>query len=339
VTIFFPDISQYTPVSLAGAPVAIARATISTVTDTHWQSNVNDAAAHQVPLLAYAFLNSGSLGVSAEAQADHAYSVIGRRPTMLDHEPNRGACATLGEACRWIDRFRSCGGVVHLHYLPKWTWSNPAGSTGLGKPGLQPLADRGMALVASNYTTYSDTGPGWAPYYTGCPVPVAQWQYSDSHLFNGVPCDWNAYRGTVAEYLTLAAGGTPADIGYVTGTTPSTPGDRMIVMAHEKGSNIDWAGDGVFRYQVPDADHRANLLVVMKAQGNPSPTSLEFNPGTLDALGPVVVSATNGVPTGGTAASLVLSQTDRDAIVAALMDSAPTAAQIADELAKRLGNG
>jgi hypothetical protein len=71
----------------------------------------------------------------------------------------------------------------------------------------------------------------------------------------------------------------------------------MIVMAHERGSNIDWAGDGVFRYQVPDADHRANLLVVMRLQGNPDPQSIEFNPGTLDALGPVVVSAATGVPT------------------------------------------
>ena len=225
MTIFFPDVSQYTPVSLAGAPVAIARAAISNVTDTHWQSNVDDAAAHQVPLLAYAFLNSGSLGVSAEAQADYAYSVIGRRPTMLDHEPNRGACATLAEACRWIDRFRSHGGVVHLHYLPKWTWSNPAGSTGLGKPGLGPLAERGMLLVASNYTTYSDTGPGWAPYYAGCPVPVAQWQYSFSHPFNGVAVDWNAFRGTVAQYLALASGDTDVNLTdpVPSAATPDVP--------------------------------------------------------------------------------------------------------------------
>lgn len=128
-------------------------------------------------------------------------------------------------------------------------------------------------------------------------------------------------------------------ISYVNGI-PATTGDRMIVMAHERGSNIDWAGDGIFRYQVPDADHKANLLVVMKLQGNPSPASVEFNPGTLDALGPIVVSAPSGVPTaGGAVASVVMTQTDRDAIVAALLNSAPTAAQIADELAKRLGNG
>ena len=65
----------------------------------------------------------------------------------------------------------------------------------------------------------------------------------------------------------------------------------MIVMAHERGSNIDWIGDGVFRYQCPDATHRANALAVMGMQGNLNPTSVEFNPGTLDALGPVVIDA------------------------------------------------
>jgi hypothetical protein len=118
-------------------------------------------------------------------------------------------------------------------------------------------------------------------------------------------------------------------ISYVNGI-PATTGDRMIVMAHEKGSSIDWIGNGVYRYRCPDAAHRANALVVMSLQGNPNPTSVEFNPGTLDALGPVIVSATDGVPTtSGMPASVVMTQTDRDAIVAALMNSVPTAAQIA----------
>lgn len=120
-------------------------------------------------------------------------------------------------------------------------------------------------------------------------------------------------------------------ISYVSGGAPaSTTGDRMIVMAHERGSSIDWIGDGVYRYRCPDAAHRANALVVMSLQGNPNPTSVEFNPGTLDALGPVIVSATDGVPTtSGMAASVVMTQTDRDAIVAALMNSVPSAAEIA----------
>ena len=201
MSIQFPDVSQYTPVSLAGAPVALARATIGTVKDSHFDAFVADAATHQVPLIPYCFLNAESLGVSPEAQADYAYSVVGTRPVMLDHEPNRGACATIGEACRWIDRFRYRGGTVRLHYLPKWAWSGTMGS-----PSLQPLADRRMALVASNYTSYSDNGPGWQPYYPGCPVDVVQWQFSDSWPFGGGSVDWNAYRGTVTDYLTTAGG-------------------------------------------------------------------------------------------------------------------------------------
>jgi hypothetical protein len=158
-TTFFPDLSQYTRVSLASAPVAIARATISTVKDSAWDGFAADANTRGVPLLAYSFINSGKLGVSPEAQADFAYSVVGTRPTMLDHEPNRGSCATIDEACRWIDRFRSHGGRVRLHYLPHWSWSGTMGS-----PSLQPLAARGMLLVSSNYTAYSDLGPGWHPY-------------------------------------------------------------------------------------------------------------------------------------------------------------------------------
>ena len=90
----------------------------------------------------------------------------------------------------------------------------------------------------------------------------------------------------------------------------------MIVMAHERGSNIDWIGDGVFRYRCPDANHRANALVIMGLQGNPNPTSVEFNPGTLDALGPVVVSAETGVPT----TTVTLTDADRSAIAAAVAE-------------------
>lgn len=204
----FPDISQYTPVTLKGAPVALARATISNVKDTYWDRAVADAAANQVPLVAYCFINSGKLGISPEAQADFAYSVVGKRPVMLDHEPNRGQCATLDEGCRWIDRFRSRGGFVGIHYLPKWSWSG-----WMGSPRLDPLAQRKMYLVSSNYTTYSDAGAGWVPYYPGCPVPIIQWQFTDHHLFNGVYVDFNAIKISVPDYLRAAAGpgGSPED--------------------------------------------------------------------------------------------------------------------------------
>ena len=103
-----------------------------------------------------------------------------------------------------------------------------------------------------------------------------------------------------------------------TPVSSSRVGDRMIVMAHERGSNVDWIGDGVFRYQCPDANHRANALVVMGLQGNPNPQSVEFNPGTLDALGPIVVSVDKGVP-------VQVAATFSDAAVQLLVDKLATA--------------
>jgi len=134
--------------------------------------------------------------------------------------------------------------------------------------------------VASNYTTYSDTGPGWAAYGGVSPI---QWQFTDN--LNGTGADGNAYKGTADQWWAM-----------MSGTVPLTrKGKDMIVMAHERGSNIDWVGDGIYRYKVIDSAHRANALVVIGMQGG-NATSVEFNPGTLDALGPVLVDA-SGVPT------------------------------------------
>lgn len=205
MTTQFPDTSQYTRVSLRGAPLALARATVSNVKDDAWDANVADSIQYNIPLFGYCFLNSEKLGVSPEAQAEFAFGVVGERPIMVDHEPNRGQCATLGESLRFIDRFRSFGGTCYLDYLPRWAWANPAGSNGLGSPNLQPLADRGMVLVSSYYTNYSDNGPGWNPYYNGCPVKVVQWQFTNSFPFNGGLLDWNAFKGTVQEYVNLAS--------------------------------------------------------------------------------------------------------------------------------------
>lgn len=248
MTTQFPDISEWTPVSLRGAPMALARATISNVKDTHWDSNVADALMNNIPLWAYCFLNSGKLGVSPEAQAEFAFSVVGSRPTMLDHEPNRGQCATFDESLRWIDRFRALGGICHLDYLPKWAWGNPAGVNGLGKPDLQPLADRDMLLVASNYTTYSDTGAGWNSYYTGCPVPVVQWQFTSTFVFNGVQVDWNAFKGTVEEYSQTIQGGDMSTES-VAGNTERLAGNgdtwgRALVTGEDPAKFLAGVGQG-----------------------------------------------------------------------------------------------
>jgi hypothetical protein len=82
-------------------------------------------------------------------------------------------------------------------YLPHWWWQDH-----LGSPSLQPLADLGLALVSSAYPAagYSSTGVGWNGYGGMSP---SIWQYTDKQMFNGVPVDFNAYRGTVEQLRTL----------------------------------------------------------------------------------------------------------------------------------------
>jgi len=201
VTIQFPDVSAYTPVSLAGAVVVIARASIGNAKDGHYDAFKADAAARGIPFTAYHFLNSPSLGVSAETQADFAFSVIGPSvPCMMDIESNRSASANVGDALRFLLRYRANGGICHLAYLPHWYWQS------LGSPDLSPLRDAGVHLVSSSYTTYSDSGPGWTPY--GGYTVVDQWQFADNHPFNGGSVDWNAYKaGGVADYIAMVTGG------------------------------------------------------------------------------------------------------------------------------------
>lgn len=196
MTVYYRDLSEYNSGSGIdpNGVLVVLRSSIGSEDDAKYDDYVAAAKRYGVPYAAYHFLNSGSLGVSAAAQADFAYSVVGKTPLMLDLEPNKGNCASLAEAYAFIDRFRARGGICNLVYLPYWVWSNPAGNNGLGSPNLGGLISRGMKLVSSNYTTYSDTGPGWQSYGGMAP---AIWQYMSS------PYDTNAFRGTASQLLEL----------------------------------------------------------------------------------------------------------------------------------------
>ena len=93
-------------------------------------------------------------------------------------------------------------------YLPHWYWAG-----NLGQASLAPVIDLGMLLVSSDYTTYSDTGPGWAPY--GGMTPVI-WQYTSTGTLNGVSnVDMNAYKNTLADFQAQAT------TGALAGTSPT----------------------------------------------------------------------------------------------------------------------
>lgn len=233
MTLLFPDLSQFQGgISLQGTQAACARASEGDwLTDPTFAVHRAQAAALGIPFHAYHFMDSGP---TPEAQAKHCFGIAGTTPMMVDLEPipappSAGPEAgghTVGSAWKWlselghtaglraaafiskptvaqalafVDAFRKLGGVTHLLYLPMWYW------TIIGQPSLEPFADRNMALVSSDYvTTYRDTGPGWASY--GGMTPQI-WQWTDHRVLNGIPCDYNAFRGSAAELHSLASTG------------------------------------------------------------------------------------------------------------------------------------
>jgi hypothetical protein len=200
-TLHFPDISSHQAgISLKGAPAVIVKATQGTAyTNPDYVPAKGRAAAAGAYQMAYHFLEHGN----GAAQAAHCHAVAGSVPLMLDWEEDGASRPNVPDAVAFIDHYRQLGGTCHLLYLPEWYWMQ------LGRPSLQPLIDRGMLAVSSHYTTYSDTGPGWAAY--GGLTPVI-WQYTDSAAFNGDSVDFNAYRGPLAELKALAETGKKTTI-------------------------------------------------------------------------------------------------------------------------------
>ena len=190
MTLRFHDVSHYQGNYHPNGPT-IAKATEGTgFTDSQYSTNRSRTLAGGWPFAGYHFLTTED----ASAQARHAHAVIGSTPAMLDVESGTSGNPSLSRVQAFIDAYRKLGGVLHLIYLPKWYWSDAWGS-----PSLTPLNDRGMRLISSQYTTYSDTGPGWDAY--GGMKPVI-WQYT------ATPIDTNAFKGTQAELGNLFATGT-----------------------------------------------------------------------------------------------------------------------------------
>lgn len=257
MTIFFPDVSSYTPnVDTAAYPVILARATLSaSVTDTSYATYKQRAAASHTVFVAYHWLNHGNLA----AQAAHCFAVVGRGiPLMIDAEDEAGNTGyagplTVADITGFASQFRALGGTVSLAYVPNWYWSGA-----MGAPDLTPLTRAGLHLVSSNYPSsgYSDDGPGWAAYGGVAPV---QWQYTDT------PIDMNAYRGTVAEYAAMVGGTTMSEWTASPGKDPwaLTQGTAGFV-----GQQRDTAL--AFAWQAADAAKKnTDQILANQAKGAP----------------------------------------------------------------------
>jgi peptidoglycan hydrolase-like protein with peptidoglycan-binding domain len=220
MTIFYPDVSSFqTGISFAGCVIAVVKATEGTgyTNPDYAQAKVRaaDAGAY---FCAYHFLHAGN----GAGQASYAHGVVGSDvPLMIDCEPTygpNGAIASapqLSDVVDFVTEYRALGGKTYLLYLPHWYWAGD-----LGQASLAPVIDLGMLLVSSDYTAYSDTGPGWAAY--GGMTP-AIWQYTSSATLNGVTnVDMNAYQGTLGDFqaqVTTGAQGGTAEPTLVEGDT------------------------------------------------------------------------------------------------------------------------
>jgi len=202
MTIFFPDVSHYQSglIIQPGTVAVIAKATEGTTYyDSSYLNFKGQAASVGAVFAGYHYLHAGY----TLAQAQFCKSKVGDTPIMLDVEAGSGG---VGDIVGFVDSFRSLGGKCNLVYLPRWYWNN------IGSPSLAPLTSRGLKLVSSHYTTYSDSGPGWVDYGG---ADVAQWQYSDNQPYGGFHVDFNAYKGTPTEYAAL--------LGYPQPDPPPTP--------------------------------------------------------------------------------------------------------------------
>jgi hypothetical protein len=237
MTITGPDVSGFqSGLTLQpGTAFAAAKATEGTgFTDVTYTDFKGQAARVGALFWAYHFLHQGDPG----GQAAHAYAVVGKTPLMLDWEPTGASVPGVADAAGFIDAYRSLGGRVWAAYLPHWYWQQ------IGSPSLAPIAQRALVLVSSNYTAYSDTGPGWAAYGGMAP---SLWQYTDAQPYGGQHVDFNAFRGTRAELEALVTGQppTPAPV-------PTLPKENEMILHAITGSTEVWALSGDLYWHVAD---------------------------------------------------------------------------------------
>ena len=277
MTIFFPDISSYEAglTIQPGTVAVIAKATEGTYyRDADYDTFKAQAAARGAIFSAYHFLKADG---NAAGQADYCHAMVGSTPVMLDVETEGTSKPGVADVAAFIARMRALGGRVWGAYFPQWYWQQVGGN----------LASLGVAIVSSNYTAYSDSGPGWAPYGG---VSPAIWQYTDKQPYGGQSMDFNAFRGTVEQLAALINGTTTP--------TPSTGGNMSNVIPasiahHFPGLDLspDFPANAPFDEATADiwADGRAEaawryglmanqkLDQLLAKVGQPAPATVDVN--------------------------------------------------------------
>jgi peptidoglycan hydrolase-like protein with peptidoglycan-binding domain len=269
MTIHFPDISSYQAgISLKGAPAVAVKVTEGTgYANPDYGPAKGRAASAGAFFFAYHFLSAGN----GSGQAAYCFSKNGTIPLMLDFEPS-GSRPSLNDAVAFLDAYKARGGICKMTYLPNWYWQQ------IGRPSLAPLSSRGHTLVSSNYTSYTDaaSGAGWQPY--GGMTPGV-WQYTDRKLFNGRAVDFNAYRGTIAQFRVMAGSGvTPPPV------LPVQPGGKAPLFPYPAGHYLGQPSSNPVchsgYYGGPDATNVHAWQTQMAKRGWKISADGQFGPGS-----------------------------------------------------------
>lgn len=232
-TIFFPDVSNHNRglVIQPGTVFLWAKASEGTNdTDNTYEGFKAQAASVGAGFGAYHYLHAGN----GAAQADFAFGIVGPGvPLFVDVEPEDTSYPTVTDVVAFATRYKALGGLCEAMYYPKWYWTNQ-GSPDLSQTGLQ--------LIASGYSGYSDTSANWDPY--GGLTPF-QWQFSDNYEYGGMQIDFNAFKGSLDQYL-VALGVEPA------GPPNPTPveDDNMSTTSVSGRAGISWAAGSKHVVQV-----------------------------------------------------------------------------------------
>jgi hypothetical protein len=207
MTIFYPDLSNYQAGYQipSGTPAVVAKATEGTYyTDSSFHDFQHQATVMGIPFSGYHFLKAES---SPEAQAQYYYNFAGKYPCMLDVETEGTSKPGVDWCLRFMTALKGLGGHVWGVYLPQWYWGEVGGDLG-------SLVAAGAVIISSNYTSYSDGGPGWNEY--GNAVPVI-WQYTST------PIDMNAFKGTPAQLAAIINGSSSGEDMNLTDTVTFSP--------------------------------------------------------------------------------------------------------------------
>jgi hypothetical protein len=263
VTVFGPDISSYQAgldlSRLADASFVLAKASEGTYyTDSSYQGWRRQAASRGLPFVWYHFLTTEN----AAAQVSHTKACVGdlSLPGMVDVEPSGSSKPNLAQVLAYADAAHAAGLNLRLVYLPHWYWQE------LGSPGLGALAQRGLSLVSSAYpggtgspkTLYpGDGAAGWDAYGGAAPV---LYQYTSQASDGGQSLDYNAFRGTVAQFLTMLGQGAEDTMG----TIPASIGQKWPEIAGEFPANGQFDDDSALIWA--DGGARAAALYAKQAR-------------------------------------------------------------------------